>query len=51
MIGALSQFGKLGMVCIGATHEEAKSYYQRTLEVLEREAVKFNAKELFTTEV
>ena len=37
MIGALSQYGKLGMVCIGKTLEEAKEYYQKTIEVLEKE--------------
>lgn len=34
MIGALSQYGKLGMVCIGQTQEEAKAYYDKTIEVL-----------------
>ncbi len=37
MIGALSQFGKLGLVCIGKTVEEAKGFYEKTVEVLERE--------------
>jgi PGM1 C-terminal domain len=34
MIGALSQYGKLGMVCIGETLKEANSYYIKTVEVL-----------------
>jgi hypothetical protein len=37
MIGALSQFGKMGIVCIGDTHEEAYSFYNKTIEVLNRE--------------
>jgi len=38
MIGALSQYGKLGMVCIGRTVEEAKEFYSKTLEVLDKES-------------
>jgi PGM1 C-terminal domain len=34
MIGALSQYGKMGMVCIGESPEEANSYYNKTIEVL-----------------
>ena len=37
MIGALSQYGKLGMVCIGKTLEEAKEFYQETIDVLDKE--------------
>jgi PGM1 C-terminal domain len=37
LIGALSQYGKLGMVCIGKTHERAKELYKRTVEVLDME--------------
>ncbi len=37
MIGALSQYGKLGMVCIGRTQEEARSYFIRTLQILDEE--------------
>jgi len=37
MIGALSQYGKLGMVCIGKTVEEAKGFYAKILEVLDKE--------------
>jgi hypothetical protein len=37
LIGALSEFGKLGVVCIGQTHERADALYRRTVEVLERE--------------
>jgi hypothetical protein len=37
MIGALSQYGKLGLVCIGKTVEEANEYYQKTIDVLNQE--------------
>jgi PGM1 C-terminal domain len=37
MIGALSQYGKLGMVCIGETVEEARGYYVKTIGVLDKE--------------
>lgn len=37
LIGALSQYGKLGVVCIGDSPEKAQSYFNRTVEVLERE--------------
>jgi hypothetical protein len=39
MIGALSQYGKLGLVCIGANVEEAKSFYFQTIEVLDKECI------------
>lgn len=34
LIGALSEFGKLGMVCIGDSPERAKDLYKETLDVL-----------------
>jgi len=37
LISALSQFGKLGMVCIGASPEKAAYYYNKTVDVLNRE--------------
>ncbi len=37
MIGALSQFGKMGIVCIGDSPEEAYSFYTKTFEVLDSE--------------
>lgn len=37
LIGALSQFGKLGMVCIGETHERAQELYAKTVQVLDKE--------------
>ncbi|HLG40313.1 MAG TPA: peptide ligase PGM1-related protein, partial [Chitinophagaceae bacterium] len=35
IIGALSQYGKLGLVCIGETMEQAMIYYYRTVDLLE----------------
>ncbi len=37
IIGALSEFGKLGLVCIGSSPERAKAFYDKTLEVLDYE--------------
>ena len=37
MIGALSQYGKLGVICIGNSPEEADEFYRRTREVLDQE--------------
>jgi len=37
LIGALSEFGKLGLVCIGSSHQRAKEFYDRTIEVLNLE--------------
>ena len=37
LIGALSEFGKLGLVCIGSTPERAKEFYDRTLRILDFE--------------
>jgi len=37
LIGALSQFGKLGLVCIGDSPERAKELYSRTVSILENE--------------
>jgi pheganomycin biosynthesis PGM1-like protein len=38
LIGALSQYGKLGTVCIGDSHESARKFYRDTVAVLDREA-------------
>ena len=35
LIGALSQFGKLGVVCIGADQTRADALFKRTIDVLE----------------
>lgn len=37
MIGAVSQFGRLGMIAIGDTREEADQLFSRTLRVLDHE--------------
>jgi hypothetical protein len=37
LIGALSQFGKLGVVCIGSTPERARNFYEQTVKVLDGE--------------
>ncbi len=39
MIGALSQFGKMGIVCIGESPDEARLFYEKTIEVLDAETV------------
>jgi len=35
MISALSQYGKVGVVCIGKSPEAAKDFFSRTVEILE----------------
>jgi len=35
MIGALSQYGKIGMVCIGKTIAEARAFFEKTIQVLD----------------
>lgn len=37
LIGALSQYGKLGVVCIGSTPERAREFYAKIVMVLEKE--------------
>jgi hypothetical protein len=37
LIGALSEFGKLGVVCIGETQQRADALYRRTVDVLDAE--------------
>jgi len=37
LIGALSEFGKLGLVCIGKSPERADALYRRTIDVLDEE--------------
>ena len=39
MIGALSQYGKLGLVCIGNSPEEASGLFEKTVQVLDEEAM------------
>lgn len=37
LVGALSQYGKLGMLCIGNTADKAKQYYDEVICVLDNE--------------
>lgn len=37
MMGALSQYGKLGMTCIGDSREQADAFFTRTMEVLDEQ--------------
>ena len=37
LIGALSQYGKLGVVCVGSTPQRAKDFYTKIVEVLDNE--------------
>jgi hypothetical protein len=37
LIGALSEFGKLGIVCVGASPERAENLYRQTMAVLDGE--------------
>lgn len=39
LIGALSEFGKLGMTAIGNSREEVEDLYARTLRILDRETI------------
>lgn len=38
LIGALSQYGKLGVVCIGSTPDRAKKIYEKIISVLDNES-------------
>jgi hypothetical protein len=40
LIGALSQYGKLGTICIGDSHQSARKFYRDTVAVLDHEAQK-----------
>jgi len=40
LLGALSEFGKLGVVAIGQSHEDAYALYERTVQVLEVESTR-----------
>ena len=37
LVGALSEFGKFGLVCIGSSPERARAFYDRVIEVLDHE--------------
>lgn len=38
LIGALSQYGKLGVVCVGSTPQRAREFYAKIIAVLEKES-------------
>lgn len=40
LVGALSQYGKLGVVCIGDSPEKSREYYDKVIYVLDRECEK-----------
>lgn len=42
LLGALSQYGKLGMVCIASSHERAKVLYEKTIDTLDYECEQTN---------
>jgi hypothetical protein len=37
LVGALSEFGKLGLVCIGSSAQRAKEFYDKTIRILDHE--------------
>lgn len=37
LVGALSEYGKLGLVCIGSTPERAREFYDKTILILDHE--------------
>lgn len=37
LVGALSEYGKLGLVCIGSTPQRARDYYDKVISVLDNE--------------
>jgi hypothetical protein len=37
LMGALSQYGKLGVVCIGSSRERAWQFYEKVIHVLDYE--------------
>lgn len=37
LVGALSEHGKLGLVCVGSSPEKAKAYYDKTLQIMDHE--------------
>ncbi len=42
LIGTLSQFGKIGMICIANSPERADDLYRETCEILEGETIRFS---------
>jgi hypothetical protein len=44
LIGALSEFGKVGITCIGNSMEEAERLFEKMVKILDKEALKNNRK-------
>ena len=40
LIGALSEYGKVGLTAIGNSREEVEALYDRTVAILDREAAR-----------
>ena len=40
LIGALSEFGKVGITCIGNSMDEAQGFFDKTVKILDNEALK-----------
>ena len=40
LIGALSEFGKLGTVCVGGSHDRARKFYLETVRILNEESAR-----------
>lgn len=40
LMGALSQYGKIGLVCISDSRKNAQTYYQKTIDILKAEGSK-----------
>src|SRR5690606_12715961 len=43
LIGALSEYGKLGVLCIGDSPERARTLYRDTVEMLNKETMRKDA--------
>lgn len=37
MVGAISEHGKFGLLCVGSTAEKAREYYDKTIEIMDNE--------------
>jgi PGM1 C-terminal domain len=37
LIGALSEHGKFGLLCVGSSHEKAKAFYDKTIQIMDME--------------
>jgi hypothetical protein len=37
MLGAASEYGKMGLVCVGSSPERAKAFYVKTIDILNQE--------------